>query len=105
MSDLTVTNASLGTLQSSNSTTYTIAVTPTAQDKVSLSMAENLVQDEAGNFNVASNVFEVTYDTVAPTVSTLVPANNAVDTTATAVTAFSITFSETMVAGSSNNYH
>lgn len=75
LSDFTATNASLGSLQTSDNVHYTLMVTPVADGTVSLQLPANTAVNIAGNGNSASNVLQYTYDGTAPVISAVtVPA-------------------------------
>ncbi len=78
LGDFSVDNCTLSALTGSGSG-YSFLATPVNYGLVTISLAENLVEDEQGNGNLASNILEVTYvDDVAPNV-TLSTANTTVD--------------------------
>jgi hypothetical protein len=56
--DVTVTNGTKGTFSGSG-TTYTLVVTPDLGTAVSISVGADAAEDDAGNGNTASDVFEV----------------------------------------------
>jgi hypothetical protein len=66
LSDLTVANGTAANLQTSDSITWTVDVTPTAQGTVSLTVPATGASG-GGNTNSASNTTSVTYDGAAPT--------------------------------------
>jgi predicted outer membrane repeat protein len=76
--DLLIGNGSPGELVSSGNTLFTLAITPTFDGTVSVSIAADGAQDAAGNGNrpLASR-FEITYDSSAPNTTITSPANNA----------------------------
>ncbi len=100
-SKITVTNAALSNFDSSSAPVYTVLVTPTAAGQVSLVINEGVVSDAANNTNTASNTLNVQYDTSVPTLVSLSPANGSVDVATKPELV--LTFSESMLAGSSNN--
>ncbi len=65
-SNLTVTNGTIGTLAHSSPTNYTVQVTPSAQGPVTLQVNAGSAYDMASNYNIASNIASVIYDTTAP---------------------------------------
>jgi Ca2+-binding RTX toxin-like protein len=65
--DITVTNATISNFSGSG-TTYTFDVTAIADGNISVSLADNVAQDLAGNNSLASNQIDRTIDTVKPTV-------------------------------------
>ncbi|WP_028771762.1 putative Ig domain-containing protein [Shewanella waksmanii] len=60
--DITVNNADLGTLASSDAKTYSIDVTPTVQATVTLDVAADVAVDGASNGNLAGAQYSVNYD-------------------------------------------
>ena len=75
-----------------STTVFTVGVTPTGQGAVTCELAAGSVTDAAGNSNLASNVETVTYDSLAPTVVSLVNAGTSPNNTATAT--YTVTLSE-----------
>lgn len=74
--DISVTNADLGSLTVVDSKTYTINIDPQADGTVTVSVPANGVVNIGGNPNTASNIITYTYDGTAPTVTSVaVPAN------------------------------
>ena len=59
--DIQVNNASISEFTQSNNTTYNITVIPDSDGIIQISIGENKVNDLAGNSNVASQLFEITY--------------------------------------------
>lgn len=68
-SDVRVLNGAASQLSKVNGQTYTIVITPTANGNVAISMAANVVQDQAANGNEASNELILGYDAERPTIS------------------------------------
>ncbi|RLJ76607.1 beta strand repeat-containing protein, partial [Pedobacter alluvionis] len=60
---------------SGSGTTYTFNATPTANGAVTINVAANIAQDDAGNGNTAASQFSITYGqaVAAPTVTALSP--------------------------------
>ncbi|SDH51565.1 Ig-like domain-containing protein [Chitinophaga filiformis] len=74
--DFSVTNATVGSLASINSATYTVLVTPTADGPVSISLPAGAAVNIGDNDNTASNTLNHTYDGTVPVVTSVaVPAN------------------------------
>ena len=74
-SDIIVSNATLGTINTTNNITYTVVVTPTA-GAVSISVPANVTQNIGNNGNTASNTLTFVFDTTPPTITSVtVPAN------------------------------
>jgi gliding motility-associated-like protein len=67
--DVTATNATIGTPQTSDNITYTITVTPAADGAVSLSIPAAIAVNLAGNDNTASGTLSRTYDHTAPVIA------------------------------------
>jgi len=61
--DISVTNANKGTFTTVSSTVYTLAITAT-NPAVSASVAANMANDSAGNGNVASSNWSITYNRI-----------------------------------------
>ncbi|CAL1518543.1 Ig-like domain-containing protein [Chitinophaga sp. MM2321] len=96
ITDITTTNATLSSLQTTDNITYTVLVTPTADGDVSLTVAANIAINIADNANTSSNTIHVMYDITAPVVSTVdVPANGYYKTGATIN--FTVNYSENVV--------
>lgn len=77
--DVTVTNCTLGNLQSSDDVTYTADVTPSSDGQVTLLVAAGVVKDALDQDNQASNTFAFTYITPDP-VSVAVSASGSTTT-------------------------
>jgi hypothetical protein len=88
VSDLTVSNATLGTFNASSTSVYSVLVTPTSNGSVSLSANAGVAQNTLGNTNQASNTLSVTYDVSKPTL-TITSSANAVNAAFTATMTFS----------------
>ncbi|MGS2741045.1 Ig-like domain-containing protein [Sinomicrobium sp. M5D2P17] len=74
--DITVTNATISNLQTSDNITYTVTVTPGADGEVTLQVPAGAAQNIGENGNSASNTLSIVYDGTAPVVSSVnVPAN------------------------------
>ena len=91
-SALTIGNGTAGVVTAQSTTVFTVGVTPTGQGAVTCELAAGSITDAAGNSNLASNVVTVTYDSLAPTVVSLVNAGTSPNNTATAT--YTITLSE-----------
>ncbi|WP_372768537.1 Ig-like domain-containing protein [Pseudoalteromonas sp.] len=76
-SDITTSNASLSDFTGSGDT-YSVTVTPVSEGKVTLGVAANAAQDNAGNGNTASTTVTVDFDLTAPTVE-LATASDVID--------------------------
>jgi hypothetical protein len=90
--DVTPTNATVSSFSGSG-TSYSFNLAPAGQGLVSATVTADAFVDAAGNGNVASSVLSRTYDTVSPTVSSVV-----VQTGLT----IDVTFSEAMGTGVTN---
>ena len=64
--DITVTNGTLSNFASTSSTVYTATFTPSGDGNCTISVAENVFNDTAGNGNTESAQFTWTSDTTAP---------------------------------------
>jgi hypothetical protein len=89
---LVVGNGTLGAL-AGGPTAYTIPVTPTLNGPVTLQVAAGAASDAVGNPNLISPVASVTWDTVAPTITAIVPNGTA---TAASSIVFTVTASEAL---------
>lgn len=68
-SDFTLTNATVGTPQTTNNLTYTVVVTPTADGSASISLPADAAINVANNGTKASNTITVTRDATAPVIT------------------------------------
>ncbi|MDD4989348.1 MAG: Ig-like domain-containing protein, partial [Candidatus Pacebacteria bacterium] len=91
LGDISVTHGTAGSFVAVSGSIYTFTVTPTSQALVSVSIAEGVAIDGALNSNLASNIFQTTYDTGAPTVILSTSISSPTNTSPVSVTA---TFSE-----------
>jgi gliding motility-associated-like protein len=74
-SDISVTNATLSALSTSDNITYTATVTPTA-GAISINVPANAAENIGRNGNSASNTLSLVFDTTPPTITSVsVPAN------------------------------
>lgn len=62
LTDINVTNATLGSFTITDALNYSVVVKPTAQGEVSIDIAENVAMDSAGNGNIAAEQYSVIYD-------------------------------------------
>ncbi len=88
LDDLILTNA-VGTNLVGSGSVYTFDVTPAATGTVTILVAEEGVQDRAGNGNEASDQLSVTADLTSPTVSLATSATSPVGTTFSVSATFS----------------
>ena len=89
LSDFALTNGSASNLSGSDAN-YTVLIVPTSDGEVTVSLAEGVATDAAGNANTASNLFTVDADITAPGVTL---ASGSPDPVAGAFT-LDVTFSE-----------
>lgn len=68
-SDFTLTNATAGTLNTTDNITYTLVATPTADGAVTIQLPANQAQNIVSNGNTASNTLNVSYDATAPAIA------------------------------------
>lgn len=68
-SDFTVTGGSISVVTTLAQDTYEVAVTPSADGRITLQLNANTVTDDAGNQNPASNTAESFYDTSRPSIT------------------------------------
>jgi gliding motility-associated-like protein len=74
--DITVTNATLSGLQTTDNITYTVLVTPTATGTVTVQVPASVAVNIGNNPNTVSNTLSLTYDGTTPVVTSVdVPAN------------------------------
>lgn len=66
ITDITVGNGTIGALTTPDSISFTVTINPSADGEVTLEVAENRVQDAAGNFNTASNKQITQFDNTPP---------------------------------------
>jgi uncharacterized repeat protein (TIGR01451 family) len=67
--DLSITNSPADPTISGGPTVYTFNLTPSANGPVTAQYLASSAVDAAGNWNTASNLLTITYDTAAPTVT------------------------------------
>ena len=99
--DISAGNASLSNFTAASGTVYTVLVTPAADGAVTLDVAANVATDSANNGNTAATQLSVIYDTAGPTLASTTPAAGGIDINRN--TDITLTFSEAISAGSSNN--
>ncbi len=71
LGDLSVVNAVLSSLSTTDNATYTFSVMPSVDGPVSIELQAGLVQNSAGLLNLASNTISVTYDATDPVVTSV----------------------------------
>lgn len=105
LSDLSVSSTTGGTLSwlwgTSDSITYTISINGmTGSGTITVTLPANRVQDYAGNDNVASTSTDnvVTYDTVAPSITSIHRLTPASATTNADTLVYQVVFSETVIS-------
>ncbi len=96
--DITVTNAHVSAF-SGMGADYTAVVTPVDEGEFTVAVAADVAQDESGGTNQASNTATGTYDSVAPTVTTI----TGVPDTARAAYAVEFSFSEAIAEFAAGN--
>ena len=69
--DIDVANGTPANLLTSDNTVYTVDITPTADDEVTVDIAAEVSWDLAGNYNTAATQFSITYDSTDPTLTTV----------------------------------
>lgn len=74
--DLTVLGASASNLQTVSTLEYTVDITPDMDGEILVALQPGVVQDALGNDNPVSNIFQITFDGSAPTVTFYGPENN-----------------------------
>ena len=91
ISDFMVTNGTVDSLTPQTPTTWVGTVHATAPGDVTITLPANVVTDNSGNPNTASNTITVTFDNVAPTPTITTTAS---DPTSVNPIPFTVTFSE-----------
>ncbi|NBD23898.1 Ig-like domain-containing protein [Paenibacillus glycinis] len=76
VTDVAVSNGSVGSFSAESATKYTFVVTPTADGTVKVDAAAAVAQDAAGNGNAAAPQLALTYDKTAPTMTLGTTAGN-----------------------------
>ncbi|MCK4664980.1 MAG: hypothetical protein KAT68_19070 [Bacteroidales bacterium] len=66
--DISVINGTASNLSTSDSTTFTANVTPTADGLITININSGVTFDNAGNPNTESNTFEINFDSTGPSV-------------------------------------
>ncbi len=112
--DISVTNGTAGSFSGSG-TTYTANITPSTQGTVVVNVNANVAQDNASNGNTAATPLSITYDSNAPTVSSVSVPDNGIYTESEVMN-FTVNYNEnvyvnttggtpyiTIDVGSSNN--
>ncbi|MEE2527410.1 Ig-like domain-containing protein, partial [Hyphobacterium sp. HN65] len=69
LADLTVGNGTASNLSTSDNTTFSATITPSADGDVTVDVAADVATDAAGNNNTAATQFSVENDQTAPTVA------------------------------------
>jgi hypothetical protein len=75
-SDITVVNGAVTSVLSSNGSVYTVQITPGSDGQVSVSLADGVAFDLAGNPSQPSNEAAIQYDGTAPTLAISTSANS-----------------------------
>jgi len=96
---ISVSNASVSAFNPISSSVYTALITPTADGVVTVDVTAGVVQDTAGNNNMAAAQLTVTYDATAPAV-VITGASGSINSSFTAT----FTFSEAMMGITDNSY-
>jgi large repetitive protein len=93
--DISVTNATIGTLSTTDNITYTATVTPTA-GAISITVPAGVAENSGLNGNSASNTLSLVFDTTPPTITSVtVPANGYYK--AGNVLSFTVNFDENVI--------
>ncbi len=100
--DITTVNGSVGDFLAVDGDTYTFDLTPIAQGLVTADIAQNVAIDSMGNGNTAATQFSRTYDSVAPTITSIVPAGT--NPTNASSVPFTVTFSEAVTSVDSTDF-
>ncbi|MDB4279556.1 Ig-like domain-containing protein, partial [Paraglaciecola sp.] len=99
--DISAPSATLSNFTAVTASVYTVLVSPIAQGAVTLNIGTNSAIDAASNSNVAAPEYSVVYDSIPPSLTVFLPAQNAVDVSLQ--TQVTLTFSEVVFATASNN--
>jgi len=76
VADLSVLNTTVSNLQTADNITYTMDLQPSVDGVINIQLPANTVQNIGHNPNTASNTLSITYDVIAPVVTSVtVPAN------------------------------
>ncbi|WP_436514593.1 FG-GAP-like repeat-containing protein [Ekhidna sp. To15] len=94
LADIAITNGTGSGFTDNGDGSYDVTVTATSDGVVSMNIPADVSTDAAGNSNTAALVYEITFDSTAPTV-TLTSTSS--DPTNTAVIPVTITFSEAVI--------
>ena len=78
-SDVTVSNATIGSLSATSASVYTATITPINDGAITIDVAPNVVQDAASNGNTAATTLTTVYDTISPQLLSTSPASDDVD--------------------------
>jgi hypothetical protein len=101
--DITVSGGTLSSFTGVSSTSYTVVFTPTANTQSgtgSVSVASGAFTDAAGNGNSASSTTSITYDTQAPSVSSISASSSTLRSGQTSTLTFTLSeASSTFVVG------
>lgn len=92
--DFNLTNCVVKSITEQNSQEFTIEIVLVNQGNVSIQVKENSLLDVNGNTNVASNVFEFLFDSIAPVISSITRTSPLEKETGANSVTFTITFSE-----------
>jgi large repetitive protein len=96
VADITATNATIGTFQTSDNIIYTVTVTPVTGGPVTITVPAGVAVNIGGNGNLASNTISYVYDATPPVVTSVsVPANGYYK--AGDVLTFTVNFSENII--------
>jgi hypothetical protein len=66
--EIILTNGTLSNFESVSTTAYRVQVTPIQNGQIQISVPSNVTFDQAFNFNLSSNILELTFDNQSPTV-------------------------------------
>ncbi|MDB2561857.1 BspA family leucine-rich repeat surface protein, partial [Amylibacter sp.] len=91
--DITVSGGALSNFAATSSTVYTATFTPSGAGATTIDVASSKFTDAAGNNNTAATQFNWTYDTTAPTLSSVsIASNNSTNTLAMTDDIVTLTF-------------
>ncbi len=93
-------NATIGTFSGSG-TSYSFTVVPSAEGLITINVAQGIAQDTASNTNTVASQISATYDTTAPSITSIT--SSASDPTDTSPIPIHVVFSESVTGFSSSD--
>ena len=103
--DVSVTNATDGgSFSSSSDPSFTLAVTPSGNDGVTVTVGSGTFEDTVGNSNTSEGTFSIASDVVAPTVTSIARSTPSAERTNADAVTFAVTFSEDVQSVSDDDF-